>query len=105
LVQGYSFLRGAYLKVCFFVFLKIPKIVNLLLNPFSKLILTLDVPSVGWSLVIWVLCGLVSVIGALCYAELGTYIPESGGDYAYVLKAFGPLMGFLKAWLDCVIMS
>ncbi|MHC2993153.1 amino acid permease [Pontibacter sp. HJ8] len=46
----------------------------------------------------WVLGGLVSLIGALCYAELTTTFPHAGGDYHFLTRAFGKKLAFLFAW-------
>lgn len=49
-------------------------------------------------LLAWVLGGLVSLIGALCYAELSTTFPNAGGDYHFLSHAFGKRLAFLFAW-------
>src|SRR5690606_30753537 len=47
---------------------------------------------------VWVLGGIVSLIGALCYAELSTAFPNTGGDYHFLHRAFGRRFAFLFAW-------
>jgi amino acid transporter len=49
-------------------------------------------------LVVWVLAGGLSLFGALGYAELGAAIPEAGGEYVYLSRAYGRLAGFLYGW-------
>ena len=48
--------------------------------------------------VVWVVGGLLSLAGALSYAELAAALPEAGGEYAYLREAYGPLWGFLYSW-------
>lgn len=47
---------------------------------------------------LWALGGLVSLAGALCYAELASTYPSAGGEYHFLTRAFGPRAGFLCAW-------
>ncbi len=49
-------------------------------------------------LLMWVGAGVLTLIGALCYAELGARRPQAGGTYVYLREAFGPLAGFLFGW-------
>lgn len=61
--------------------------------------------SIGLSLIIWTLCGLYSMIGCHCFNELGTMIKKSGADYIYIKEAFGPFLGFLRIWVECVVVK
>ncbi|RUS92171.1 hypothetical protein EGW08_000024 [Elysia chlorotica] len=59
--------------------------------------------SVGLSLVVWVGAGLIALMGSLCYSELGTLIPKSGGDYSYVREAFGDMFAFIYVWVSILL--
>ncbi|HEX9754210.1 MAG TPA: amino acid permease [Gemmatimonadales bacterium] len=49
-------------------------------------------------LLAWVAGGLVSICGALCVAELGAAMPQAGGQYVYLGRAYHPVLGFLYGW-------
>src|SRR5262245_52141029 len=57
-----------------------------------------DVGSSGWLLLIWILTGVITIMGALSYAELAAMMPRAGGQYVYLREAYGPLCGFLYGW-------
>jgi L-type amino acid transporter 8 len=59
--------------------------------------------SVNLSILIWIISGLFSLIGAYCYAELGCMITKTGADYAYIMQSFGPFVAFLRLWVECMI--
>src|ERR1700737_1610126 len=51
----------------------------------------------------WIVGGVLSIFGALSFAELGAAIPEAGGEYAYLRRAFGPVYGFLFGWMHSIV--
>src|SRR5262245_16690333 len=57
-----------------------------------------DVGTAGWLLAVWALAGVMTVMGALSYAELAAMMPRAGGQYVYLREAYGPLWGFLYGW-------
>ncbi|CAH0678738.1 unnamed protein product [Chilo suppressalis] len=67
--------------------------------------------SVGLCLIIWTVSGIISLLGALSFAELGTVVGKSGAEYAYFQEAFGkthkfwgPLPSFICAWIYVMIL-
>src|SRR5437660_2954086 len=53
----------------------------------------------------WLVAGLLSLGGALTYAELGAMMPYAGGEYLYVRTAYGDMAGFLNGWMRFVVGS
>ncbi|XP_068573784.1 b(0,+)-type amino acid transporter 1 isoform X3 [Cebidichthys violaceus] len=60
--------------------------------------------SPGASFVIWTFCGLIAMLGGLCYAELGTVIPESGAEYIYMLWTAGKVVAFMFVFSFIIVM-
>jgi APA family basic amino acid/polyamine antiporter len=56
-----------------------------------------------WMLLLWIIGGLVAICGALSVAELSTAMPRTGGDYVFLLEAYGPLPAFLSGWVSFLI--
>jgi basic amino acid/polyamine antiporter, APA family len=55
-------------------------------------------PGLVWPLVAWALGGVLALFGAAVYAELGGRLPHAGGDYQYLIRAYGRAWGFLTGW-------
>lgn len=51
----------------------------------------------------WILCGLVSLLGALTYAEIGSRLPTTGGFYRVVAEAYHPVLAFMLNWAQAVM--
>ncbi|XP_067099406.1 b(0,+)-type amino acid transporter 1 [Osmerus mordax] len=74
---------------------------GIFMSPQSVLV---NIGSPGASLVVWVFCGLLAMLGALCYAELGTVIQDSGGEYIYFLRTWGQVVAFMFVFSFIIVM-
>ena len=61
--------------------------------------------SVEWMLIAWVLGGVLSLVGALCYAELASSFPSAGGDYHFLSRAYGKDLSFFFAWARVAVIT
>lgn len=61
--------------------------------------------AVGPCLLIWAACGILSTLGALCYAELGCMITKSGAEYSYLMESFGSIVAFLYSWSTVMVLK
>src|SRR5690606_41549653 len=64
-----------------------------------------NAPSEASFLALWAAGGLLTLIGALCYAELGSTYPHAGGEYHYLTRAYGRGLGFLFGWGRMTVMQ
>jgi len=65
-----------------------------------------QVPHFGLTALLWVLGGVLVLLGALAYAEVTVLLPRAGGNYVFLREAYGRLAGFLWGWVDfCIIRS
>jgi APA family basic amino acid/polyamine antiporter len=59
----------------------------------------------GWVIGVWAIMVLLSIAGALCYAELGSRFPEAGGGYVFLREAFGERLAFIYGWMALLVMD
>ena len=52
---------------------------------------------------VWCVCGIFSMLGSICYSEIGTTILRSGGDYAYIKSGFGSTVSFVYLWMNILV--
>jgi basic amino acid/polyamine antiporter, APA family len=64
-----------------------------------------NVGSPGWLMVVWLITGLITVIGASSYGELASMMPHVGGQYVYLKEAYHPLIGFLFGWTTFLVIQ
>ena len=64
-----------------------------------------SVGSPGWLMMVWLITGVITIIGALSYGELAAMMPSVGGQYVYLRESYHPLIGFLFGWTTFLVIQ
>lgn len=64
-----------------------------------------NVGSPGWLMMVWLITGVITIIGALSYGELAAMMPSVGGQYVYLRESYHPLIGFLFGWTTFLVIQ
>ncbi|MFA5817829.1 MAG: amino acid permease [Bacteroidales bacterium] len=64
-----------------------------------------NVGSPGWLMIVWLITGIITVIGAISYGELASMMSHVGGQYVYLKEAYHPLVGFLFGWTTFLVIQ
>jgi len=64
-----------------------------------------NVGSPGWLMMVWVITGIITIIGAVSYGELAAMMPNVGGQYVFLREAYHPLVGFLFGWTTFLVIQ
>jgi APA family basic amino acid/polyamine antiporter len=66
---------------------------------------TRDTAGAGWLMMAWALAGVMTILGALSYAELAAMMPHAGGQYVFLREAYSPMWGFLYGWTSFTVIQ
>ncbi|MZP54362.1 MAG: amino acid permease, partial [Bacteroidales bacterium] len=64
-----------------------------------------SVGSPGWLMIVWLITGIITIIGAMSYGELASMMPHVGGQYVYLKESYHPLIGFLFGWTTFLVVQ
>ena len=59
--------------------------------------------NMGMALIVWVICGIPAILGALCYVELACMLRKTGGRYLFILETYGKGLGFIAIWTQIFV--
>ena len=103
---NYYFASGKELKRSLSCFQAFCYIIGILLGSgllVSPSYVARETSSMGEAIIIWIVCGVVCLMGALCFCELASTIKKSGGEYIFMKEFYGDLGGFMTIWAQMLV--